>query len=123
MVALAETEARIVVAAQELDGDPWLLGIQNGVVELKTGKFRTARQEDLITKRARAIFDPHAECPNWNNFINTITGGDADLQSYIQRATGYMLTGSVREEVMFVLHGTGRNGKSTFQRDPAHPYG
>jgi putative DNA primase/helicase len=37
------------------------------------------------------------------------------LQSYIQRAVGYALTGTVREEVVFVLFGTGSNGKSTFR--------
>src|SRR5262249_32629976 len=47
--------------------------------------------------------------------LHTVTGGDADLQSYLQRAVGYMLTGSVREEVLFVLYGTGNNGKSTFR--------
>src|SRR5205807_1577746 len=45
----------------------------------------------------------------------TITGGDRDLQNYIQRVAGYTLTGSVREEVLFVLFGTGSNGKSTYR--------
>jgi putative DNA primase/helicase len=34
---------------------------------------------------------------------------------------GYALTGSVREEVMFVLYGTGNNGKSTF-RETVHSF-
>ena len=93
--------------------------MQNGVVELKTGKFRPARREDLITKRANVIFDPNAQCPNWLKFLDTVTGGDASFQSYIQRVVGYTLTGSVREEVMFVLYGTGNNGKSTF-RETVH---
>jgi putative DNA primase/helicase len=42
-------------------------------------------------------------------------GGDENLIRYIQRATGYALTGSVREEVLFILFGTGNNGKSTFR--------
>ena len=58
-------------------------------------------------------------CPNWLKFLDTVTGGDVSLQSYIQRVVGYALTGSVREEVMFVLYGTGNNGKSTF-RETVH---
>ena len=58
MVSLAESEASVVTAARLLDADPWLLGVQNGVVELDTRQFRPARREDLITKRAGVIFDP-----------------------------------------------------------------
>jgi putative DNA primase/helicase len=115
MVSLAETEASVVLPAHKLDADPWLLGVLNGVIDLKTGQFRPARQEDLITKRATVAFDAAAKCPEWLKFLDTVTGGDADLQSYIQRAVGYTLTGSVREEVLFVLWGTGSNGKSTFR--------
>lgn len=115
MVSLAESETSVVVAAHKLDADPWLLGVQNGVIDLKTGKFRAARQEDLITKRANVTFDPQATCPEWLKFLDTVTGGDSDVQSYMQRVVGYALTGSVREEVVFVLYGTGNNGKSTFR--------
>jgi putative DNA primase/helicase len=119
IVSLAESEGSVVLAAHKLDADSWLLGVQNGVVDLKTGQFRPARQEDLITKRAGVAFDAAVKCPEWLKFLDTVTGGDADLQSYLQRVMGYTLTGSVREEVMFVLYGTGSNGKSTF-RETVH---
>jgi len=115
MVALAQSEAAIVLLAEELDANAWLLGVQNGVVELKTSKFREARREDLITKRANVIYDAKAQCLEWLKFLDRVMGSDTALQAYAQRAVGYMLTGSVREEVMFVLHGTGNNGKSTFR--------
>jgi putative DNA primase/helicase len=115
MVSLAESEASVVLAAHKLDADPWLFGVLNGVIGLKTNQFRPARQEDLITKRAYVAFDVAAKCPEWLKFLDTVTGGDVDLQSYIQRAVGYTLTGSVCEEVLFVLYGTGSNGKSTFR--------
>jgi putative DNA primase/helicase len=81
MVSLAESEAAVVLAANKLDADPWVLGVQNGVVELKTSKFRPSRREDLITKHANVVFDPNARCPNWLKFLDTVTGGDRDLQS------------------------------------------
>ncbi len=115
MVSLAESEASVVAAARLLDADPWLLGVQNGVIELKMKQFRPARREDLITKRAGVIFDPDAKCPEWLKFLDTVTGGDSALQAYMQRVVGYTLTGSVREEVMFVFYGTGNNGKSTYR--------
>jgi putative DNA primase/helicase len=89
--------------------------VENGVVDLKTGIFREALRSDLITMCANVIYSPEAGCPNWTKFLGTVTGGDVDLQHYIQRVVGYLLTGSVQEEVTFFLHGTGRNGKSTFR--------
>jgi putative DNA primase/helicase len=115
MINLARAEEGVTISAEMLDADPWLLGVQNGVIDLKQGTFRPARREDLITKSAGAYFDPDADCPNWEQFLQTVTGNDPDLQSYLQRVTGYVLTGSVREEVTFMPYGTGCNGKSTYR--------
>ncbi len=41
------------------DADPWLLGLQNGVLDLRTGTFRPAAREDFITKRSGVAFDPN----------------------------------------------------------------
>src|SRR5690606_26604467 len=43
-----------------------------------------------------------------------ITGGDGELQAFLQRMCGYALTGSTREHALFFLYGTGANGKSVF---------
>ena len=40
-------------------------------------------------------------------------GGDEELITFLQKALGYALTGDVSEQVLFILHGTGANGKST----------
>ena len=41
-------------------------------------------------------------------------GGDAELIVFLQRALGYSLTGSTREQCFFLLHGPTKTGKSTF---------
>jgi putative DNA primase/helicase len=115
MVTLAQSEQGVTISADQLDADPWLLGVENGVIDLKHGAFRPSRRDDLITKCAAVTFDPAAACPNWTAFLKTITGDDSELQAYLQRIAGYLLTGSVQEEVMFMPYGTGRNGKSTFR--------
>jgi putative DNA primase/helicase len=43
-----------------------------------------------------------------------IFDGDSELVSYMQKAVGYALCGDVSEHCLFVLYGTGKNGKSTF---------
>jgi putative DNA primase/helicase len=47
-------------------------------------------------------------------FLDKITDKDTELQSYLQRVSGYCLTGSVKEHALFFLYGTGANGKSVF---------
>lgn len=115
MIQLAQSEKEVVLSPSAVDRDRWLLGVQNGVVDLRTGRFREARREDYITRIAGVAYDPDARCPEWTRFLDTITNGDEALIAHIQRAVGYTLTGSVREEVIFVLWGTGRNGKSSFR--------
>jgi putative DNA primase/helicase len=107
---LARSDPRIVVTADELDADPWLLNTPGGTVELRTGQMREHRREDLITK-ATAVA-PGGDCPRWLAFIDRVTGQDQSLAAFIQRALGYALTGSIREECLFFLHGRGGNGKS-----------
>jgi putative DNA primase/helicase len=114
-VKLAESDPKIVLSPDALDANPWLLGVRNGVVELHTGSFRPARRDDYVTRRAAVAFDPGSRCPTWLQFLDAVTGGNKELIAYVQRACGYLLTGLIREEVVFVLSGTGRNGKSTFR--------
>jgi len=81
-------------------------------VELRTRTVRSARPSDYSTKCAAAT--PKGECPQWKAFLARVTGGDEDLQAYLQRVTGYCLTGITTEHVLFFLYGTGANGKSVF---------
>jgi len=114
MVELLKTEPGIPVLPGELDRDPWLLNCQNGTLDLRTGELRPHDRRDLITKLAPVAYDPNATCPEWLSFLDRITGGRADLVTYLQRVVGYSLTGLTDERVLFILYGSGANGKSTF---------
>ncbi len=65
-----------------------------------------------MTKIATAT--PMGDCPQWRIFLDGVTGGDSELQDYLQRTVGYALTGSTQEHALFFLYGTGANGKSVF---------
>ena len=58
-------------------------------------------------------YDEGAEAPTWLAFLDRIMAGDRELIDFLQRAIGYSLTGDTREHCLFILYGTGRNGKST----------
>lgn len=110
----ATTLPELGIDAQSFDADPWLLNVQNGTVDLRTGQLRGARREDYITKQAPVRFDATATRPVWDAFLFRIMAGDQDLIAYLRRLVGYILTGAIREHVFVVFYGLGANGKSTF---------
>lgn len=91
-----------------------MFNVQNGVLKLRSAKLCDHERARLITRLAGASYNPDATAPTWLRFLDDVTGGDKDLQNYLQCMVGYMLTGSTREQCIFFLYGDGSNGKSTF---------
>jgi putative DNA primase/helicase len=102
------------IKTDDLDKDPWLLNVENGTINLRSGSLREQRAEDLITKIANVRFDPLAPCPVWRKFVMEIMNYNTDLIRFIQTAVGWAVTGDTSEQTMFILFGSGANGKSTF---------
>jgi putative DNA primase/helicase len=102
------------VTSEDLDGNPRLLNVKNGTVDVLTGEFREHRQADMITKTANVEYKPEADCPLWKQFIREIMDYQTAVISFVQTAAGWALTGDISEQTMFILFGSGANGKSTF---------
>jgi putative DNA primase/helicase len=113
MVHLAQSEPGLFVRPEQLDADPWLLNVANGTLDLRTGALRPHDPADLLTRLAPVAYDPQAAAPTWEAFLERILAGSRELIEFLQRAVGYALTGDTREQVLFILYGTGANGKST----------
>ena len=112
MVDLARSD--VPVMPDELDASPDLLNTDSGTIDLRTGELREHRREDLITKIAPTTYRPDAAAPTWEAFLERVLPGE-DLRAFVQRAVGYTATGDTSEQCMFINHGGGANGKSTFQ--------
>lgn len=114
MLTLAQSAPGIPILPDALDADPWLLNVQNGTLDLRTGTLRPHAADELITRLLPIAYDPAAACPQWRAFMEQIMGDNVPLMTFLQRAVGYALTGLTREQVFFILFGVGANGKSTF---------
>ena len=99
--------------AEQFDQKPFLLGCQNGTLDLATGRLRRPDPADWMTCQIPVAFDPAAECPRFMEFLDQIFAGDRELIRFVQKAIGYSLTGSNKEQCLFIAYGTGANGKST----------
>ena len=106
------------IPAAEFDSHPYLINCLNGTFDLKTMTFREHDWRDYLTMQTNFSYTvdyENAVFPRWVEFVDEITEHDKAKADYLQRALGYSIIGSSKEECMFILHGkTTRNGKSTF---------
>jgi putative DNA primase/helicase len=87
---LARSDRRHAATVDQWDSDPWVLNTPGGAVDLLTGELRAPRREDYCTKVTGAT--PKAGCPLWITFLVRITDGNVELQRYLQRVCGYLLS-------------------------------
>ncbi len=96
----------------EFDARPEFFNCRNGTVELPAMNFREHRREDMLTRMAAVDYDCEAMCPRWLSHLDLIFGSDADYLAGFQSMCGYTLLGTNPQQIMFILYGRGRNGKS-----------
>lgn len=116
VLKIAAVNPAITVPASALDTDPWILNTPGGVVNLKTGAIKQADPRELVTKLTKVGPDATMPTPVWTQFLKEATGGDKEVEAYLQRFVGYALSGSIREQTVEFFYGPGGNGKGTFAR-------
>ena len=111
----AKSDREFAVETDTWDRDPWLLGSPGGTINLRTGELQDADPADRITKMVAVSPAPSGTPhPLWTKFLEEATGGDKELQAFLQRLAGYCLTGQVTEEILSFIYGDGGTGKGTF---------
>lgn len=128
MLELAASEPGMGVKPAELDADPDLLGVKNGVVNLKMGWLQQNEPDLLITKHSAVNYDSSAQCPRWLRFLQEVIvdqNGMPDKQTIdvLQVLLGLTLTGAAGEEIIIFCVGFGANGKSVFSDVVLHILG
>jgi len=98
--------------AQEFDTDDEALCAKNGWLNLKDGKLNCHDPSKRFSMSCAAGYATDRSAPLWRKTVNQVFGGNMDLVTYFQRAVGYSLLGGNSEQVLFICHGAGANGKS-----------
>lgn len=112
LLSLARGAPGIVTPVGEWDKHPMLLNTPNHVIDLESG--RAVSRDGLLFTQATRIGPQRMPTPAWDKFVSEVFGGDLEMVEFIQRMAGYALTGSIKEQKLFFLHGSGSNGKSVF---------
>lgn len=113
--ALQAAKPMLEINVGDLDKDGFLLNTPDGTYYLPDGLEgrRDHSSEDYITKITAA--EPGDKGVGlWQDSLNTIFCGDAELIDYVQQIVGMAAVGRVYMESLVIAYGEGRNGKSTF---------
>lgn len=115
ILRLAQSMQELVVTAEDLDADPYLLNTPAGTYDLRTNTVRPHDPADRITKMTRGSFAPEAvysqeDTPLWHRFLEQVLP-DEQVRRYFRAFVGVALCGAVREQVFTIATGTGANGK------------
>ena len=98
----------------DFDKDDMLINVANGYIDLTSRELYKHDINKMFSQITNTDYTEKMQPAVWLDFLNDIFAGDKAVIRYIQKALGYSLTGSTREQVMFILFGKGRNGKSIF---------
>jgi len=96
------------------DADAEMLNTPSGYLSLDRGELMQLSPEDYPTRLTGGRFDPDARSPLWEKFLERVLP-DEEVRAFVQRLIGYALLGEVREHVMPIFTGSGRNGKGTMR--------
>ena len=101
----------------KITGNPHLLSVENGVIDLTTGIIRKREYDDYLVNYLKIKYDAKADSSEFHCFMTELFTNkyykDVTLVvSFLQKLLGYNITKEVREQVMCLFHGSGRNGKS-----------
>jgi len=100
---------------------PYLLGVENGVVDLRTGELIESRPEFYMTSKIPVEYDPTAKCPQFFNYLEGITPDVIDRLTLID----FGATLAIKKSMPFMLFllGLGRNGKKVYENILRKLYG
>ena len=107
----------------------WLSGYSsnrpeaNKLVSLKNGLFHL--EDNILLPHSLGFFtqnslpfayDPLAQCPQWNQFLNDVWSDDQESIDCLQEMFGYILSGDTLQQKFFNIIGPRRSGKGTINK-------
>jgi len=97
----------------DFDKNKKFFNTNSGIVDLSSGRIIPHDKSHMMSKISDVeILD--GEPTLWLKFLDEIFNKDKELIKFVQKAIGYTMTGSIKEQCMFICFGEGANGKSVF---------
>jgi P4 family phage/plasmid primase-like protien len=110
-----KARARLFLASSRLDANPDFLVLRNGALHIPSRTLHPHRPELYATTGVGFDFDPKAEAPTWQNYLERLAKQMSDEQiGFLQEFVGLCATADNRFEISVWLYGTMGSGKGTF---------
>lgn len=110
-----QRKAPHVKSYTRFDSDDFKVNVQNGYLDLRTGKLEPHSPKHLCMKCMNASFGTVDDAFYKNVFLPYMMQYFPNLECvfvYFSKLLGYCLTGDTSEQKLFFLYGSGKNGKS-----------
>jgi P4 family phage/plasmid primase-like protien len=112
--AASETHRKIVLRTMRdykvFDADPYLFCVENGVVNMLSGKFLEHDPAHYLTSKSPVKFDSSATCPEIERFMGSALGSIDNVLSFLDIMTAKCT--DLLFEYFVALIGGGSNGKT-----------
>lgn len=103
-----------VELVRRMGGEPGLVSLENGLLDLQTGQLREHSPDILNTSSLPYAFDPDAGEPEeWLAFLHDIWPNQPEFIDTLQMWFGYNLVPETRQQKFVHLVGPPRSGKGT----------
>jgi len=99
------------IRRDEFDNNTTKIGLENGVYDVITKEFLSFHPKYLLTSLFPFQYNSQANCPAFEKFISEIVE-ESDVH-VLQEVLGYCFLTGYPIAAIFMLVGSGRNGKST----------
>lgn len=94
---------------------PQAIAVNNGILDPYTGELISKSPDVVTTCHIDVIYDPHYKnAPELSKFFKNLFGDDKEMINFIYEIMGYTLSPTNFMQKLFILWGTGGNGKSGF---------
>lgn len=113
MFDVAASKLGMSALSTEFDLLPNLLVVANGVIDLRTGELLPHDPARLTTRCLPTAYRADAAAPTFAAFLARVLP-DPAVSNFLQVFQGSAIQGERAEQLMAVLHGRGRNGKSVY---------
>ena len=111
MLASLPVYAKVI---KEFNDVPNIIVCQNGVFCLDDLELKKFSPKYHSTFRLEAPYNPDADAPTYDRFLNDISCKDTVLVDTFNELLGYVLCSSIQAEKLIIMNGFGANGKSTY---------
>lgn len=114
--ALLSNILGLLKAQEEILGTPdvlpYLVAVQNGVVDLRHLQLSPPNKEVFLTHYLDVPWQGEQPCPVFRDFLNHTSGGDPELAQRLLEIIGYLLVPDYGAKKFVVFQGEGDCGKS-----------